>query len=121
MIGYSRLSAKIWGLVDYFEPAVIRELKPRDFEKLDREITAWYETVPEEIKSGPVDSDKMFLPSGSYDLQRSRIWTRLRLNQVCFTLRFSAIETSLFLAATNQTPGPNLALHARPAQRHEHR
>ena len=87
MIGYSRLSAKIWGLVDYFEPAVIRELKPRDFEKLDREITAWYDSVPEEIKSGPVDSDKMALPSGSYDLQRSRIWTRLRLNQVSFTLR----------------------------------
>jgi len=83
MIGYSKLGAKIWKLVDYFEPAVVRELKPHDFEQLDREIMEWYKTVPEEIKTGPVDNDKMTLPSGPYDLQRSRIWTRLRLNQVC--------------------------------------
>jgi hypothetical protein len=82
MIGYSRLSAKIWRLVDHFEPAVVRELRPHDFEELDREIMEWYETVPEEIKSGPLDVDKMPVPSGPYDLQRQRIWTRLRLNQV---------------------------------------
>lgn len=82
MIGYSRLSAKIWRLVDHFEPTVIRELKPRDFEELDREIMEWYDTVPEEIKTGPLDGDKMPMPSGPYDLRRLRIWTRLRLNQV---------------------------------------
>jgi hypothetical protein len=82
MIGYSRLGAKIWKLVDYFEPAVIRELKPHDFEELDREIMAWYESVPEQIKTGPLDGDKMPIPTGPYDLQRLRIWTRLRLNQV---------------------------------------
>ena len=83
MIGYSKLGAKIWKLVDYFEPAVVRELKPRDFEELDREIMAWYESVPEQIRTGPLDADKIALPTGPYDLQRLRIWTRLRLNQVC--------------------------------------
>ncbi|KAL2147530.1 hypothetical protein VTI28DRAFT_8785 [Corynascus sepedonium] len=82
MIGHARLGAKIWRLVDYFEPAVVRELKPHDFEELDREIMKWYESVPEEIKAGPLDGDKMSIPSGPFDLQRLRLWIRLRLNQV---------------------------------------
>ncbi|KAJ4287441.1 hypothetical protein N0V88_007714 [Collariella sp. IMI 366227] len=83
MIGYSRLAAKIWRLVDYFEPAVIHELKPHDFDELDREIMTWYETVPEEIRTGLLDGDTMAMPSGhDFDLQRLRLWTRLRLNQV---------------------------------------
>lgn len=87
MIGYSKLSAKVWSLVDYFEPAVTRELKRHDFDELEREIMLWYESVPEEVKSGPLDGDKMPVPAGpSYDLQRLRIWTRLRLNQVCLAL-----------------------------------
>lgn len=83
MIDYSKLGAKIWKLVDYFEPAVIRELKPRDFEDLDRQIQNWYESIPEEIKTGPIDDHEMPVPGPTYDLQRLRIWTRLRLNQVC--------------------------------------
>jgi hypothetical protein len=86
MIGYSKLGAKIWKQVDCFEPTIIRELKPRDFEELDREIMEWYESLPEEIRTDPLDGDKMSVPSGPYDLQRLRIWTRLRLNQVCSSL-----------------------------------
>ncbi|KAK4155608.1 protein STB5 [Chaetomidium leptoderma] len=82
MIGYAKLGAKIWRLVDSFEPAVIWELKLHNFEVLDRDIMEWYESVPEEIRSGPLDVDKMPVPSGPYDVQRARIWTRLRLNQV---------------------------------------
>ena len=83
MIGYSRVAAKIWRLVDYFEPAVVRELKPRDFEELDREIMEWYDSIPEDIKMGPLDADNMTMPAGPlFDIQRLRIWTRLRLNQV---------------------------------------
>jgi hypothetical protein len=83
MIGYSRISAKIWKIVDYFEPAVMREVKPYDFEELDGEIMQWYDALPEALKSDQPEDDKMPVPSGPYDLQRSRFWTRLRLNQVC--------------------------------------
>jgi len=82
MITYSRLGAKIWRLVDYFEPAVVRELKRRDFDDLDNEILDWYETVPEEIKVASLGRD-VPMPSGpSYNTKRLQIWTRLRLNQV---------------------------------------
>lgn len=82
MITYSRLGAKIWRLVDYFEPAVVRELQRKDFEELDNEILDWYDTVPEEIK---VESLKKSVPMPSgpaYNTKRLQIWTRLRLNQV---------------------------------------
>lgn len=84
MITYSRLAAKIWKLVDYFEPAVIRELKPTDFEELDGKIIDWYNSVPEEVKISSLDPLKMPIgPAGYvYDTQRLQIWTRLRLNQV---------------------------------------
>jgi hypothetical protein len=83
MITYSKLGAKIWKLVDYFEPAVIRELKRSDFEELDREILAWYDSVPDEIKVASLDRQIIPMPAGgAYDLQRLQIWTRLRLNQV---------------------------------------
>lgn len=83
MIGYSRLGAKIWRLVDYFEPAVIRELKPHDFDELDREIMEWYQSVPEEMRTRPLDNGEPSVPSGPYNLQRLCVWTWLRLNQVC--------------------------------------
>lgn len=92
MIGYSRLAARIWRLVDYFEPAVIRELKPHDFEELDREILDWYESVPEEVRTDPTDGDTLSIPSGPYDLQRLRIWTWLRLTQVGFLCLYLSVQ-----------------------------
>ncbi len=83
MITYSRLGAKIWKLIDYFEPAVIRELKRSDFDQLDHEILSWYDSVPEEVKISSLDPEMIPVPSGpNYNLQRLQIWTRLRLNQV---------------------------------------
>ena len=83
MIGYSKLSAKIWSLVDCFEPAVIRDLKPHNFEQLEQDIWDWYESVPEQIRTDPNDGDRIPMPASPTDkLQRVRIWTRLRLNQV---------------------------------------
>lgn len=85
MISYSKLGAKIWKLVDYFEPALIRDLKPHDIEALDREILDWYDSVPEGIKVASLDPEQIPMPSGpqnEYDLQRLQVWTRLRLNQV---------------------------------------
>jgi len=82
MITYSRLGARIWKLVDYFEPAVIRDLKREDFERLDEEILHWYETVPEEVKINNFGKELPLPSTPSYNLQRLQIWTRLRLNQV---------------------------------------
>ena len=82
MITYSKLGAKIWKLVDYFEPTVIRELKSEDFEALDREITEWYESVPEEVRISNLNTGIPLPSTPSYNLERLQIWTRLRLNQV---------------------------------------
>jgi hypothetical protein len=85
MISHARLAAKVWKVVDYFEPAVIRELKYSDFDDLDREVLAWYASIPEELK---LDSIERSSPPNSsagtkaYDLGRLRIWMRLRLLQV---------------------------------------
>lgn len=81
MITYSKLGAKIWRVVDFFEPAVVRNLKREEFDALDQEILEWYNTVPEEVKIS--NFGELPLPSTpSYNLQRLQIWTRLRLNQV---------------------------------------
>src|SRR4051794_23754100 len=85
MINHARLAARVWKLVDYFEPAVIWELKPSDFEDLDREVLDWYDTVPPDLKIDSIEASSAPIPSGgtkSYDLQRLRIWVRLRYLQV---------------------------------------
>lgn len=82
MISYSRLGAKIWRLVDYFEPAFVLDLKREEFEALDREIVDWYEGLPSEVKSPT--RDVVPLPSSlTYNTQKLQVWTSLRLNQVC--------------------------------------
>ncbi|KAL1840502.1 hypothetical protein VTJ49DRAFT_415 [Mycothermus thermophilus] len=98
MIGYSRVAAKIWRLVDYFEPAVIRELKPHDFEERDREILDWYESVPAEVRTDPSAGDQLRLPSGRHDLQRLRIWTWLRLTQVRIWLYTPVLHSATSIA-----------------------
>ncbi|CAK7275076.1 hypothetical protein SEPCBS119000_006496 [Sporothrix epigloea] len=80
MITYSRLGAKIWNLVDFFEPAIIRDLKQEEFESVDRDILQWYESVPESIRISNLDRQLPSMPS--YDIERLQIWTRLRLNQM---------------------------------------
>ncbi|KAM7215255.1 fungal-specific transcription factor domain containing protein [Rhypophila decipiens] len=99
MISYSRLGAKIWKLVDYFEPALIRDLKPHDVEALDREILDWYETVPESIKVPSLDPEQIPMPSGpKYDLQRLQVWTRLRLNQIRTWLHTPVLHSASSIA-----------------------
>ena len=82
MITFSKLGAKIWKLVDYFDSVLIRDLKPEDFESLDREILEWYDTVPEEIKINGLDHQLPSPSTPTYNVERLQIWTRLRLNQV---------------------------------------
>lgn len=87
MITFSKLGAKIWRLVDYFDSVLIRDLKPEDYEGLDREILEWYETVPDEIKITGLNNQLPSPSTPTYNVERLQIWTRLRLNQVgqmCF-------------------------------------
>ncbi len=82
MITYSRLAARIWVVVDFFEPAIIRDLKREEFESLDHQILQWYDSVPEAVKITNFDKELPLPSTPSYNLQRLQIWTRLRLNQI---------------------------------------
>ncbi|KAK3384699.1 hypothetical protein B0T24DRAFT_508118, partial [Lasiosphaeria ovina] len=96
MISYSKLAAKIWMLVDYFEPAVIRELKPGDFEDLDRQIHEWYDSIPNEVKTDPSDKNWIpILPPTADSIHRLRIWTRLRLNQIRIWLYTPVLHSAI--------------------------
>lgn len=82
MITYSRLGAKVWRQVSHFGPILAREMRQEEIDNLDREILQWYESVPEEVKVRNWDKEKQMTSTPSYNLQRLRIWTYLRLNQV---------------------------------------
>lgn len=83
MISYSRLCSKVWRQVTHFEPVLARELRQEEIDRLDSEILQWYETVPEEVKVRNWTSERRHMASTpSYNLQRLRIWTYLRLNQL---------------------------------------
>lgn len=83
MITYSRLAAKVWRQVSHFESVLARELQQEEIERLDQEILNWYDTVPEEVKVRSWDDQGAASPPPSYNLQRLRVWTYLRRNQVC--------------------------------------
>ncbi|KAG5983818.1 hypothetical protein E4U55_007050 [Claviceps digitariae] len=82
MITYSRVGAKVWRQVSHFGPVMARELRQEEIDNLDGEILQWYETVPDEVKVRDWDKEKQMSSTPSYNLQRLRIWTYLRLNQL---------------------------------------
>ncbi|ROT42517.1 fungal-specific transcription factor domain-containing protein [Sodiomyces alkalinus F11] len=82
MISYSRLSAKVWRQVAHSGPVLAREHRQQDLEQLDREIIQWYDRVPEEVKLRRWDKENPLISTPSYNLQRLRVWTYLRLNQI---------------------------------------
>ncbi|EGR49244.1 uncharacterized protein TRIREDRAFT_60627 [Trichoderma reesei QM6a] len=82
MITYSRIGAKVWRQVSHFGPVLARELGQEEIERLDQEILRWYESVPEEIRMRSWDKDTQMTSTPSYNLQRLRIWTYLRFNQI---------------------------------------
>lgn len=82
MITYSRLGAKVWRQVSHFEPVLARELREEEIERLDQEILHWYDSVPDEVKVRNWDKERHMASTPSYNLQRLRIWTYLRFNQV---------------------------------------
>lgn len=82
MITYSRIGAKVWRQVNHFGPVLAHELGQEEIERLDQEILRWYETVPEEIRVHSWNKETLMTSTPSYNLQRLRIWTYLRFNQV---------------------------------------
>lgn len=82
MITYSRIGAKVWRQVNHFGPVLAHELGQEEIERLDQEILRWYETVPEEIRVRSWDKETQITSTPSYNLQRLRIWTYLRFNQI---------------------------------------
>jgi hypothetical protein len=84
MITYSRIGAKVWRLVSHFGPVLAQELGQEEIERLDQEILRWYESVPEEIRERNWDKETQITSTPSYNLQRLRIWTYLRFNQVSY-------------------------------------
>lgn len=82
MITYSRIGAKVWRQVNHFGPVLAHELGQEEIERLDQEILRWYETVPEEIRVRSWDKETQIISTPSYNLQRLRIWTYLRFNQI---------------------------------------
>ncbi|KAG5934172.1 hypothetical protein E4U53_000753 [Claviceps sorghi] len=82
MITYSRIGAKVWRQVSRFGPVLARELRQEEIDQLDGEILQWYEKVPDEVKVRDWNKEKQMSSTPSYNLQRLRIWTYLRLNQI---------------------------------------
>lgn len=92
MITYSKLAARIWKLVDYFDAAVTLDLKREQFETLDQEILAWYDSVPDDVKTSGLR--EMPLPSAgpTYNLQRQQVWTLLRMHQIRMWLHMPVLH-----------------------------
>jgi hypothetical protein len=87
MITYSRIGAKVWRQVSHFGPVLARDLRSEELESVDQELLQWYEQIPEEVKVRNWDKEKQITSTPSYNLQRLRIWTYLRLNQVSWKRR----------------------------------
>ncbi|KAI6380807.1 hypothetical protein MCOR25_001482 [Pyricularia grisea] len=94
MVTYSKLGARIWRLVDYFEPAFVLDLKREEFEALDREVIDWYEGLPSEVKSST--ECMVPLPSSlTYNTQKLQVWTRLRVNQMRIWLHTPVLHSAM--------------------------
>lgn len=114
MITFSRVCAKVWKLVDFFDPIVMREMQRSEFEQLDREILDWYDSVPEEIKIDELTTQIPIPGTSTYDTDRLQIWTRLRRNQV----RLARVENDRSLIRVTDS---HLAVHSYPPLVTQHR
>ncbi|KAJ1328088.1 proline utilization trans-activator [Microdochium nivale] len=99
MIDYSRLNAQVWKLVRQFDGQLHTDLLPTEIEDIDLSIKKWYKSLPEETQlelSTWEVLPQLLSPqikSPEYDLQRTQIWTYLRLNQVRILLYTPILHT----------------------------
>ena len=68
-------------MVSRFSATSPRDIPYAEVEALDKEIMQWYDSTPEEVKVRDWAKERM-VSTPSYNLQRLRIWTYLRFNQV---------------------------------------
>ncbi|KAM0252722.1 hypothetical protein ACHAP5_001014 [Fusarium lateritium] len=99
MITYSRIGAKVWRQVAHFGPVLARDLRSEELENVDQELLQWYEQIPEEVKVRNWDKEKHITSTPSYNLQRLRIWTYLRLNQMRIWLYTPVLHSATSIMA----------------------
>ncbi|KAF5612951.1 transcriptional activator acu-15 [Fusarium subglutinans] len=99
MITYSRIGAKVWRQVAHFGPVLARDLRSAELENVDQELLQWYEQIPEEVKVRNWDKEKHITSTPSYNLQRLRIWTYLRLNQMRIWLYTPVLHSATSIMA----------------------
>ncbi|KAM0556911.1 hypothetical protein ACHAPJ_005584 [Fusarium lateritium] len=102
MITYSRIGAKVWRQVAHFGPVLARDLRSEELENVDQELLQWYEQIPEEVKVRNWDKEKHITSTPSYNLQRLRIWTYLRLNQMRIWLYTPVLHSATSIMAHPQ-------------------
>ncbi|KAM5346464.1 hypothetical protein ACJ41O_009469 [Fusarium nematophilum] len=99
MITYSRIGAKVWRQVSHFGPVLSRDLRSEELESVDQELLQWYEQIPEEVKVRNWNKEKQITSTPSYNLQRLRIWTYLRLNQMRIWLYTPVLHSATSIMA----------------------
>ncbi|CEI60542.1 unnamed protein product [Fusarium venenatum] len=99
MITYSRIGAKVWRQVAHFGPILARDVRSEELESVDQELLQWYEQIPEEVKVRNWDKEKHITSTPSYNLQRLRIWTYLRLNQMRIWLYTPVLHSATSIVA----------------------
>ncbi|SCO49576.1 uncharacterized protein FFMR_09739 [Fusarium fujikuroi] len=99
MITYSRIGATVWRQVAHFGPVLARDLRSAELENVDQELLQWYEQIPEEVKVRNWDKEKHITSTPSYNLQRLRIWTYLRLNQMRIWLYTPVLHSATSIMA----------------------
>ncbi|XWW98528.1 hypothetical protein V2A60_006528 [Cordyceps javanica] len=96
MISYSKLGAKVWSLVEQRRSAFLDSEKQwvQDIERLDAEIIAWYACVPTEVQIRDWREEGHINTTSSYNLQRLKVWTYLRRNQIRNWLHAPILHTT---------------------------
>ncbi|KAH7028013.1 uncharacterized protein B0I36DRAFT_328446 [Microdochium trichocladiopsis] len=100
MIGYSKLSARVWKLVRQFDGQIVADQVPMEIKDIDQSIKQWYTNLPKETQLEmsnwealpPFMNPQLSAPK-EYDVQRSQIWTYLRLNQLRILLYTPILHT----------------------------
>ncbi|KKA26152.1 hypothetical protein TD95_003651, partial [Thielaviopsis punctulata] len=96
MIGYSRLASRVFSFTTDINSLFLSELSIDDVYNFDMEIRQWYEMVPEEVQVRNWNKEKHAVATTpSYNLQRLRVWTYLRLNQLRIWLYLHVLRNSV--------------------------
>ncbi|KAI1437076.1 fungal-specific transcription factor domain-containing protein [Xylaria sp. CBS 124048] len=100
MIKYTRLGGRVWRFVQRFGSTATMDNPVDDIEVLDHLIKKWYNDLPKDVQMNLSDWEELppfIIPpvnsQEEYDLQRLRIWTWLRFNQIRMWLHTPILHT----------------------------